>query len=96
MISKFLSLYLEILLEHWRVQVFVYLALLLSILVSLLASSSEIGFGYAALVSICSVLALKLLSSVVSTIKACIIIIECRKGSSYFLSVYKEWTGRNF
>lgn len=94
--SKFLKLYFEILIEHWRVQVFVYLVLLLSMLLSLSVLCDEIKLSYAMSVSVLCVLSLKLLSSIISLIKAYWIIRKCKEGNSYFLDVYREWTGRYF
>jgi inner membrane protein involved in colicin E2 resistance len=96
MTNRFLNLYLEILLEHWRVQVFVYLALLWAIVFSLLSSNNEIKLSVSVIIAASCVLSLKALSAVILLMKTYWIIKKCNDGSNYFLDVYREWTGRYF
>lgn len=92
--SRFKGLFWVIFTEHFAVQVFMYLAMLLTPMIVFLINNYSMydSFIYGLIIPV----AMKSLSAVSSAFKAWFIIKRCNSGDCRFIDTYKEWTGKDF
>lgn len=94
MSRRFKRLFWVILTEHAIVQVFMYAFLFLAPTAILLAGKcsflASVCFGLIIPITV------KLMSVFSSLLKAWYIIKRCNEGSSEFMVIYKDWTGKWF